>query len=168
MFLSALVQVTGSYPFVWIWTQIKIFNRNFKMQQHLMQMQPMMAAYYPNNVTTDHIQQVPFFFLLLLSLSIPLDTLNCMCSSQTLSVSDSSVKTLFFFFWCSILMRTSPWFSRLLKARTLASSPSVLSKNSWFDLCLSFLHKYTSIKLLSLSVFCRLFLRCWSRIPHKP
>ncbi|KAD7479857.1 hypothetical protein E3N88_02993 [Mikania micrantha] len=28
------------------------------MQQHLMQMQPMMAAYYPtNNVTTDHIQQ---------------------------------------------------------------------------------------------------------------
>ena len=23
-----------------------------------MQMQPMMAAYYPNNVTTDHIQQV--------------------------------------------------------------------------------------------------------------
>lgn len=35
------------------------------MQQHLMQMQPMMAAYYPSNVTTDHIQQVlsssPFF-----------------------------------------------------------------------------------------------------------
>lgn len=31
------------------------------MQQHLMQMQPMMAAYYPNNVTTDHIQQVLFF-----------------------------------------------------------------------------------------------------------
>ncbi|KAL4305742.1 uncharacterized protein [Arachis hypogaea] len=30
------------------------------MQQHLMQMQPMMAAYYPNNVTTDHIQQVLF------------------------------------------------------------------------------------------------------------
>ncbi|KAI6685018.1 hypothetical protein NL676_030931 [Syzygium grande] len=29
-----------------------------EMQQHLMQMQPMMAAaYYPNNVTTDHIQQ---------------------------------------------------------------------------------------------------------------
>jgi len=28
------------------------------MQQHLMQMQPLMAAYYPNNVTTDHIQQV--------------------------------------------------------------------------------------------------------------
>ncbi|KAJ6757371.1 hypothetical protein OIU74_026594, partial [Salix koriyanagi] len=28
------------------------------MQQHLMQMQPMMAAYYPSNVTTDHIQQV--------------------------------------------------------------------------------------------------------------
>ncbi|KAK4273571.1 hypothetical protein QN277_021948 [Acacia crassicarpa] len=27
------------------------------MQQHLMQMQPMMAAYYPSNVTTDHIQQ---------------------------------------------------------------------------------------------------------------
>ncbi|GAB4855376.1 hypothetical protein Ancab_023999 [Ancistrocladus abbreviatus] len=27
------------------------------MQQHLMQMQPMMAAYYSNNVTTDHIQQ---------------------------------------------------------------------------------------------------------------
>ncbi|MCD7457630.1 hypothetical protein HAX54_035633 [Datura stramonium] len=27
------------------------------MQQHLMQMQPMMAAYYPTNVTTDHIQQ---------------------------------------------------------------------------------------------------------------
>ncbi|KAK7269171.1 hypothetical protein RIF29_21887 [Crotalaria pallida] len=27
------------------------------MQQHMMQMQPMMAAYYPNNVTTDHIQQ---------------------------------------------------------------------------------------------------------------
>ncbi|GLT80871.1 hypothetical protein SLA2020_522820 [Shorea laevis] len=27
------------------------------MQQHLMHMQPMMAAYYPNNVTTDHIQQ---------------------------------------------------------------------------------------------------------------
>ncbi|TKY52110.1 GRF1-interacting factor 1 [Spatholobus suberectus] len=27
------------------------------MQQHLMQMQPIMAAYYPNNVTTDHIQQ---------------------------------------------------------------------------------------------------------------
>ncbi|XWS42536.1 hypothetical protein CRYUN_Cryun16bG0022800 [Craigia yunnanensis] len=27
------------------------------MQQHLMQMQPLMAAYYPNNVTTDHIQQ---------------------------------------------------------------------------------------------------------------
>ncbi|KAK4775118.1 hypothetical protein SAY86_010053 [Trapa natans] len=27
------------------------------MQQHLMQMQPMMASYYPNNVTTDHIQQ---------------------------------------------------------------------------------------------------------------
>ncbi|CAN4114483.1 unnamed protein product [Withania somnifera] len=26
-------------------------------QQHLMQMQPTMAAYYPNNVTTDHIQQ---------------------------------------------------------------------------------------------------------------
>ncbi|KAL3520937.1 hypothetical protein ACH5RR_019086 [Cinchona calisaya] len=26
-------------------------------QQHLMQMQPMMAAYYPSNVTTDHIQQ---------------------------------------------------------------------------------------------------------------
>ncbi|KAK9732886.1 hypothetical protein RND81_04G029700 [Saponaria officinalis] len=26
-------------------------------QQHLMQMQPMMAAYYSNNVTTDHIQQ---------------------------------------------------------------------------------------------------------------
>ena len=31
------------------------------MQQHLMQMQPMMAAYYPNNVTTDHIQQVLYF-----------------------------------------------------------------------------------------------------------
>lgn len=31
------------------------------MQQHLMQMQPMMAAYYPNNVTTDHIQQVLSF-----------------------------------------------------------------------------------------------------------
>ncbi|XP_052178341.1 GRF1-interacting factor 1-like isoform X1 [Diospyros lotus] len=28
-----------------------------QQQQHLMQMQPMMAAYYPNNVTTDHIQQ---------------------------------------------------------------------------------------------------------------
>ncbi|XP_019191641.1 PREDICTED: GRF1-interacting factor 1-like [Ipomoea nil] len=27
------------------------------MQQHLMQMQPMMAAYYPTTVTTDHIQQ---------------------------------------------------------------------------------------------------------------
>ncbi|XP_038993742.1 GRF1-interacting factor 1-like [Hibiscus syriacus] len=27
------------------------------MQQHLMQMQPMVAAYYPNNVTTDHIQE---------------------------------------------------------------------------------------------------------------
>ncbi|OIW07160.1 hypothetical protein TanjilG_10133 [Lupinus angustifolius] len=27
------------------------------MQQQLMQMQPMMTAYYPNNVTTDHIQQ---------------------------------------------------------------------------------------------------------------
>ncbi|KAI7729016.1 hypothetical protein M8C21_024561, partial [Ambrosia artemisiifolia] len=28
------------------------------MQQHLMQMQPIMAAYYPtNNITTDHIQQ---------------------------------------------------------------------------------------------------------------
>ncbi|KAL8159606.1 hypothetical protein V2J09_001143 [Rumex salicifolius] len=27
------------------------------MQQHLMQMQPMMAAYYSNNVTSDHIQQ---------------------------------------------------------------------------------------------------------------
>ncbi|XP_073314782.1 GRF-interacting factor 1-like [Primulina huaijiensis] len=27
------------------------------MQQHLMQMHPMMAAYYPSNVTTDHIQQ---------------------------------------------------------------------------------------------------------------
>ncbi|XP_004302069.1 PREDICTED: GRF1-interacting factor 1 [Fragaria vesca subsp. vesca] len=27
------------------------------MQQHLMQMQPMMAGYYPNSVTTDHIQQ---------------------------------------------------------------------------------------------------------------
>ena len=31
------------------------------MQQHLMQMQPIMAAYYPNNVTTDHIQQVLSF-----------------------------------------------------------------------------------------------------------
>jgi hypothetical protein len=31
------------------------------MQQHLMQMQPMMAPYYPNNVTTDHIQQVSSF-----------------------------------------------------------------------------------------------------------
>ncbi|XP_031107665.1 GRF1-interacting factor 1-like [Ipomoea triloba] len=27
------------------------------MQQHLIQMQPMMAAYYPTTVTTDHIQQ---------------------------------------------------------------------------------------------------------------
>ncbi|XP_010519967.1 PREDICTED: GRF1-interacting factor 1 isoform X2 [Tarenaya hassleriana] len=27
------------------------------MQQHLMQMQPMMAGYYPGNVTSDHIQQ---------------------------------------------------------------------------------------------------------------
>lgn len=27
------------------------------MQQHMMQMRPMMASYYPNNVTTDHIQQ---------------------------------------------------------------------------------------------------------------
>ncbi|KAK8591317.1 hypothetical protein V6N13_031365 [Hibiscus sabdariffa] len=27
------------------------------MQQHLMQIQPTVAAYYPNNVTTDHIQQ---------------------------------------------------------------------------------------------------------------
>lgn len=27
------------------------------MQQHLMQTQPMMAAYYPSNATTDHIQQ---------------------------------------------------------------------------------------------------------------
>ncbi|XP_018437507.1 GRF1-interacting factor 1 isoform X1 [Raphanus sativus] len=27
------------------------------MQQHLMQMQPMMAGYYPSNVTSDHIQQ---------------------------------------------------------------------------------------------------------------
>ncbi|XP_039051822.1 GRF1-interacting factor 1-like [Hibiscus syriacus] len=27
------------------------------MQQHLMQIQPMLAAYYPNNITTDHIQQ---------------------------------------------------------------------------------------------------------------
>lgn len=34
-------------------------------QQHLMQMQPMMAAYYPNNVTTDHIQQVSFLPLAL-------------------------------------------------------------------------------------------------------
>lgn len=32
------------------------------MQQHLMQMQPMMAGYYPSNVTSDHIQQVFFFF----------------------------------------------------------------------------------------------------------
>lgn len=41
------------------------------MQQHLLQMQPMMAAYYPTNVTTDHIQQVfllPPSLLLLLSL----------------------------------------------------------------------------------------------------
>jgi hypothetical protein len=39
-----------------------------QQQQHLMQMQPMMAAYYPNNVTTDHIQQVKLpassFFIL--------------------------------------------------------------------------------------------------------
>lgn len=45
--------------------------REREMQQHLMQMQPMMAAYYPSNVTTDHIQQVPLLFslfLLLLSL----------------------------------------------------------------------------------------------------
>ncbi|KAI4311017.1 hypothetical protein MLD38_035954 [Melastoma candidum] len=28
-----------------------------QQQQHLMQMQPMMASYYPNNVTSDHIQQ---------------------------------------------------------------------------------------------------------------
>lgn len=28
-----------------------------EMQQHLMQMQPMMAGYYPSNVTSDHIQQ---------------------------------------------------------------------------------------------------------------
>ncbi|XP_052184367.1 GRF1-interacting factor 1-like [Diospyros lotus] len=28
-----------------------------QQQQHLMLMQPMMAAYYPSNVTTDHIQQ---------------------------------------------------------------------------------------------------------------
>ncbi|CAN8265435.1 unnamed protein product [Cochlearia groenlandica] len=27
------------------------------MQQHLMQMQPMMGGYYPSNVTSDHIQQ---------------------------------------------------------------------------------------------------------------
>ena len=33
-----------------------------EMQQHLMQMQPMMAGYYPSNVTSDHIQQVFFFF----------------------------------------------------------------------------------------------------------
>ena len=39
------------------------------MQQHLMQMQPMMAAYYPNNVTTDHIQQVRFYLLLSFFLS---------------------------------------------------------------------------------------------------
>ncbi|KAL9280979.1 hypothetical protein AtNW77_Chr5g0114001 [Arabidopsis thaliana] len=32
------------------------------MQQHLMQMQPMMAGYYPSNVTSDHIQQVLFSF----------------------------------------------------------------------------------------------------------
>ncbi|KAF9670125.1 hypothetical protein SADUNF_Sadunf13G0036000 [Salix dunnii] len=35
------------------------------MQQHLMQMQPMMAAYYPSNVTTDHIQQEALHFCLL-------------------------------------------------------------------------------------------------------
>ncbi|KAL9320393.1 hypothetical protein ACSQ67_012232 [Phaseolus vulgaris] len=60
------------------------------MQQHLMQMQPLMAAYYPNNVTTDHIQQVlpssPFLhlfpslsllFLLLLITHISYNT--CLC-----------------------------------------------------------------------------------------
>ena len=37
-----------------------------------MQMQPMMAAYYPSNVTTDHIQQVLHFSsLLLLSAYLP-------------------------------------------------------------------------------------------------
>lgn len=54
------------------------------MQQHLMQMQPMMAAYYPNNVTTDHIQQVPFFLLLLLFVSIPLDTLSLLSELHVL------------------------------------------------------------------------------------
>ncbi|XP_009111895.1 GRF1-interacting factor 1 isoform X2 [Brassica rapa] len=32
-------------------------KRAKEMQQHLMQMQPMMAGYYPSNVTSDHIQQ---------------------------------------------------------------------------------------------------------------
>eukprot|EP01018_Ginkgo_biloba_P010647 Gb_04723 [translate_table: standard] len=33
------------------------FSQEAKMQQHLMQMQPMMAAYASNNITTDHIQK---------------------------------------------------------------------------------------------------------------
>jgi hypothetical protein len=50
-------------------------------QQHLMQMQPMMAAYYPNNVTTDHIQQVKlpassFFIIYLLASALSSSNIN--------------------------------------------------------------------------------------------
>ncbi|KAG6737349.1 hypothetical protein POTOM_058865 [Populus tomentosa] len=62
------------------------------MQQHLMQMQPMMAAYYPSNVTTDHIQQVSlltspllsshsFFPPALLSLFSQFPVLQLLCSN---------------------------------------------------------------------------------------
>ena len=67
-----------------------------------MQMQPMMAAYYPNNVTTDHIQQVPFLSSsLLLSVSIPLDTL-FLLSELHMLFSDSFSENPFFNFLFSL------------------------------------------------------------------
>lgn len=80
-----------------------------------------MAAYYPNNVTTDHIQQVLLFklhWLLFLFLCHPYGTFLHFFA--------------FLFFSNSTWTRTSPWFSRSSKARTLANSPNVPSKNWLF------------------------------------
>lgn len=72
------------------------------MQQHLMQMHPMMAAYYPNNVTTDHIQQVLLPLLLfLLSWIISSQTTWLFASSLCIYTSTTTVlfHLIFWFFF---------------------------------------------------------------------
>jgi hypothetical protein len=73
------------------------------MQQHLMQMQPMMAAYYPSNVTTDHIQQV-LSSLLFSASRLLLLFLSALSSLFPVSTSAFVCLLIFLFFECFVCL----------------------------------------------------------------